>query len=133
MRWLRTQRDLIGLVAVWGILLQSLALPFSSGLHAAAFASADADFTLICTTRGTISSKAPGIAPEDRKQSRKGAGCPCSMACHAGCANACGGGVLPTFARAALPDDKARRSASYEHSSTTKHECAIEGARAPPP
>ena len=117
MRWLRTQRDMIGLIAVWGILLQSLAIPFSSGLHAATLASGDAaasgaNFALLCTTRGTISSKVPGLAPDGQSQNRNGPDCPCSMACHAGCASACGGGVLPSFARVALPGDAILAAAS---------------------
>ena len=105
MRWLRTQRDLIGLIAVWGILLQSLALPFATGLHAATLASNDADFALLCSTRGTISATVPGATPEDQSQNRNGADCPCSMACHAGCGAACAGGLLPSFARVLLPGD----------------------------
>ena len=138
MRWLRTQRDMIGLIAVWGILLQSLAIPFSTGLHAATLASGDgaaggADFALLCTTRGTISSKVAGIAPDGQTENRNGAGCPCSMACHAGCASACGGGVLPGFARVALPGDAILATSSSLHAQVAGTKLLhLKEPRAPP-
>lgn len=131
MRRLRAQRDLIGLIAVWGLLLQSLAVPFSSGLHAAALAAVDADFALICTRLGPLSSTVPGLAPEGRKQNRKGADCPGSMACHAGC----GGffGELPAFARVMLPGEGRVAAAGRPHARPALEDLRGRNhARAPP-
>jgi hypothetical protein len=96
MGWLRKERDLIGLVAVWTILLQSIILPFTSGLHAAA---------LLSGTEGTVfcSSRAAGAARELPGPNHRKPDCPC---CHMSCRNACGsahGGILPTLARVPLP------------------------------
>lgn len=97
MGWLRTQRDIIALIAVWGLLLQGLAIPFASSLHAAAL-TLDDDFALVCAKPG-----APQAPAQDRN--RNGPDCQCSMACHAGCGATCGGGLLPAFARVVLPGD----------------------------
>jgi hypothetical protein len=96
MGWLRKERDLIGLVAVWTILLQSIILPFTSGLHAAALLSGT-EGTVFCSSRGAGAARElPG--PNHRKPD-----CPC---CHMSCRNACGsahGGILPTEVRVPLP------------------------------
>jgi hypothetical protein len=98
MGWLRKQRDLLGLVVVWAILLQSIALPFTTGLHAATLTSGPAEASIICTSRGTA------VTPESPRQSNKGSDCQCChMSCRSSCGGGCGGGILPTFARVALP------------------------------
>jgi hypothetical protein len=99
MRWLRKQRDLIGLFLVWGILLQALALSFTTGLHAATLLSGS-EASIICTSRGVA------VTPDGSKQSNKGPDCQC---CHMACRQACGGGcggILPSFARVPLPSSK---------------------------
>jgi len=98
MGWLRKQRDLIGLVVVWGILLQSLALSFTTALHAASLVSGPFEASIICTSRGVA------VAPGDTKQSNNSSDCQCcQMSCRQACGGACGGGLLPTFARVPLP------------------------------
>ena len=94
MGWLRKQRDLIGLVVVWTILLQSIVLPFTTGLHAAVLTGAPAEASIICTSRGTPVTQLPG-------QSHKKPDC---QWCHMSCRQGCGGcsGILPTFARVLL-------------------------------
>lgn len=98
MSWLRKQRDLLGLVVVWALLLQSIALPFTTGLHAAVLTSDSAQASIICTSRGTA------VTPESPRHSNKGSDCQCChMSCRSSCGGACGGGILPTFARVPLP------------------------------
>ena len=98
MGWLRKQRDLIGLVVVWGILLQSLVLAFTTGLHAATLTSEPFEASIICTSRGVA------VTPDEKKQSNNSSGCQCChMSCRQACGGACGGGILPAFARVALP------------------------------
>lgn len=124
MGWLRTQRDIIGLVAIWGLLLQGLAIPFASGLHAAALSSDD-DFALVCATPGA--SSAPGQTP------RNGPDCQCPMACHAGCGGACGGGLLSTFARVVLPGEWHAPVVTSPRARIAQPALAHDnGARAPP-
>lgn len=117
MRWLRTQRDMIGLIAVWGLLLQSLAVPFSMGAHAAPHAAGDIaasgmNIALQCATPGAISTPVLALVPEGEKQSQNGSDCGCcNMACHASCGGTCGG-LLPAYARVALPGDAILTAAS---------------------
>lgn len=97
MAWLRKQRDLVGLIVVWGILLQALAFSFTTGLHAATLVSGASEASIICTSRGVA------VSPDNPRQSNKGPDCQC---CHMSCRQACGGGcggILPTFARVPLP------------------------------
>ncbi|MEZ5826884.1 MAG: hypothetical protein R3D30_07195 [Hyphomicrobiales bacterium] len=94
MGWLRKERDLIGLVVVWTILLQSIVLPFTTGLHAAMLVSGEA--SILCTSRGVaVDQKLP--AQDNQKPD-----CQC---CHMACRLACTGssGILPTLARVPLP------------------------------
>jgi hypothetical protein len=97
MGWLRKERDLIGLVVVWTLLLQSIVLPFTSGLHAATLMAGPGESSILCTSRGTaVSQELPG-------QSHKTPECQC---CHMSCRQGCGsalGGILPDFARVPLP------------------------------
>jgi hypothetical protein len=93
MGWLRKESDLIGLVVVWAILLQSIVLPFTTGLHAAMLVSGEA--SILCTSRGVaVDQKLPG--QENQKPN-----CEC---CHMACRLACSGssGILPTLARVPL-------------------------------
>ena len=93
MGWLRKERDLIGLVVVWTILLQSIVLPFTAGLHAAT----PTESSILCTSRGTV------VTQELPGQSQQKPDCQCChMSCRQGC-GASGGGILPTFARVSLP------------------------------
>ncbi len=97
MGWLRKERDLLGLLVVWAILLQSIALPFTTGLHAATLTSEAGQASILCTSRGTA------VTPESPGQNNKGPDCQCChMFCRSGCGSACGG-ILPTFARVPLP------------------------------
>jgi len=103
MRWLRKERDFIGLVMVWGLLLQSLVIPFSTTAHAAMLATGFESASIICTTR-TASQIAPGtFSPDGQKQSRSSADCQCChMSCRQGCGGTCGG-FLPSFASVTWP------------------------------
>lgn len=97
MGWLRKQGDLIGLVVAWGILLQSIVLPFTTGLHAATLTSEPMEASILCTSRGMAAFQ------ELPAQSHKTPDCQCClMACRQGCGGMCGG-ILPSFARVALP------------------------------
>ncbi|HUU67384.1 MAG TPA: hypothetical protein VMW57_08930 [Methyloceanibacter sp.] len=96
MGWLRKERDLIGLVVVWTILLQSIVLPFTSGHHAATLVSGS-ESSILCTSQGTV------VAPEKPTQNRQNSDCQC---CHMSCRQGCGsahGGILPDLARVPLP------------------------------
>jgi len=95
MGWLRKERDLIGLVVVWTLLLQSIVLPFTSGLHAAMLVSGS-ESSILCTSRGTV------VTPEKPGQDRQKPDCQC---CHMSCRQGCGGGsgILPDLARVPLP------------------------------
>jgi hypothetical protein len=96
MGWLRKERDLIGLVVVWAILLQAIVLPFTSGLHAATLTSGQ-ESNILCTSRGTV------VTPELPGPSHKKPDCQCChMSCRQGCGSACGG-ILPDLARVPLP------------------------------
>jgi hypothetical protein len=98
MGWLRKERDLIGLVVVWTILLQSIVLPFTTGLHAATLTSGAPEGGIICTSRGTA------VTPESPAQKNSGSDCQCChMSCRQSCGGGCGGGILPTFVRVPLP------------------------------
>ncbi len=94
MGWLRKERDLIGLVVVWTILLQSIILPFTSGLHAAALASGPQS-NILCTSRGSV------VIPDQPGKTHQKPDCQC---CHMSCrqGSACGG-ILPGLARVPLP------------------------------
>ncbi len=97
MGWLRKERDLIGLVVAWGILLQSIVLPFTTGLHAATLTSESVEASVLCTTRSAAA------VPALPAQSHKTPDCQCChMACRQGCGGMCGG-ILPSFARVILP------------------------------
>ena len=97
MGWLRKQRDLLGLLVVWAILLQSIALPFTTGLHAATLSSEPGQASILCTSRGTV------VTPESPGHTNKGSDCQCcQMSCRPGCGGACDG-ILPNFARVPLP------------------------------
>lgn len=91
--WLRKQRDLIVLVVAWGILLQSIVLPFTTGLHAATLTSEPMEASILCTSSGMAAFQ------ERPAQSHKTPDCQC---CHMACRQGCGG-ILPTFARVPLP------------------------------
>jgi hypothetical protein len=97
MGWLRKERDFIGLVVVWTLLLQSIVLPFTTGLHAAALMSGSEESRILCTSRGAaVSQELPGPG-------HKNPDCQC---CHMSCRQGCGsalGGILPDFARVPLP------------------------------
>jgi len=98
MRWLRKQRDLIGLIMIWGLLLQSLVLPVSTAAHAATPATGEVAAGLICTTRTASPVPAGTFAPDEQRQSHKGPDCQC---CHMNCRHGCGGtcgGLLGAFA-----------------------------------
>jgi hypothetical protein len=98
MRWLRKERDLIGLFMTWGLLLQSLVLPISTTAHAAALAMDLDTAGLICTTRSSSPIPAGAFGPEEHKQTQNNAECPCcTMNCRHGCGGSCGG-VLGAFA-----------------------------------
>jgi len=95
--WLRKERDFIGLVVVWTILLQSIVLPFTTGLHAATLMPGPGEGNILCTSRGTA------VSPELPGQSHKKPDCQC---CHMSCRQGCGsalGGILPDSAREPLP------------------------------
>jgi len=96
MSWLRKERDLIGLVVVWTILLQSIVLPFTSGLHAATLTSGPQS-NILCTSRGNVA------IPGQPGQNRQKPDCQCChMSCRQSCGSACGG-ILPDLARVPLP------------------------------
>lgn len=108
MRWLRKERDFITLVMVWGLLLQSLVVPFSTTAHAAMLAFGSENTGVICTTRTASPAPAGTFAPDPQKQSQNGADCQC---CHMSCRQSCGGGcggLLPSFAYLVLPSQKAQ-------------------------
>jgi hypothetical protein len=94
MGWLRKERDLIGLVAVWAILLQSIVLPFTSSLHAATLASGP-ESNILCTSRGAV------VTPAQPGKTHQKPDCQC---CHMSCrqGGACGG-ILPGLVRVPLP------------------------------
>ncbi|WP_141700787.1 hypothetical protein [Methyloceanibacter superfactus] len=96
MGWLRKERDLIGLVVVWTILLQAIIVPFTSGLHAATLTSGPQS-NILCTSRGTV------VSPEQPGPANKKPDCQCChMSCRQGCGSGCGG-ILPDLARIPLP------------------------------
>ena len=104
MHWLRKQCDLLGLVVTFGLLLQSLVIPLSTGAHAAALASGLDFASIFCTTRTSTLVPDGTFAPETEKQSKSGSACQaCHVACRKGCGPTCGDGFLPTFARVELP------------------------------
>jgi hypothetical protein len=103
MRWLRKERDLIGLIMIWGLLLQSLVLPVSTTAHATALATRADAAGLICTTRSSSPVPAGTFGPEEHKQSQNGVDCQCcTMNCRHGCGGSCGG-VLGAFAYLVTP------------------------------
>ena len=116
MRWLRKERDWIGLIMVWGLLLQSLVIPVSTTAHAAMLATGSDSAGIICTTR-TSSQVPPGtFAPDSQKQSQNGADCQCChMSCRQGCGGACGGAVLGTFAYLVAPGSLASPASQNRH------------------
>jgi len=103
MRWLRKERDLIGLIMVWGLLLQSLVIPVSSTAHAAMLATGLESASIICGTRAQSPIPAGTFTPDEQRQSQKGPDCQCChMNCRQGCGGACGG-VLGAFAYLVTP------------------------------
>ncbi len=103
MRWLRKERDLIGLIMIWGLLLQSLVLPVSTTAHAAASAMGVDAAGLICTTRSASPVPLGTFEPEEHKQGQNSAECQCcTMNCRHGCGGSCGG-VLGAFAYLMTP------------------------------
>jgi hypothetical protein len=96
MGWLRRDKDLIGLVLPWGILVQALILSFTAGVHAATLA-AEPAATILCTTKGALAgTDVPG-------KSHQAPHWCCSLACRIACGAAHAGGILPTTARVPLP------------------------------
>ena len=135
MRWLRKERDLIGLVMVWGLLLQSLVIPVSARAHATARASGLDALGILCTSRDSSSVPVGTFAPDPQKQSNNGPDCQCChMACRQGCGGICGGGILPTFVRVLLPSKTALadRSRSVEVLALDSASLAEGHPRAPP-
>ena len=103
MRWLRKERDLIGLIMIWGLLLQSLVIPVSSIAHAAMLATGSDSAGIICTTRTASAVPAGTFTPEEQKQSQNSADCQCChMCCRQGCGGTCGG-LLGAFAYLVTP------------------------------
>lgn len=108
MRWLRKERDLIGLIMIWGLLLQSLVIPFSTTAHAAMQATGSESAGIICTTRTASPVPAGTFALDEQKQSQNSADCQCChMSCRQGCGGACGGGILGAFAYLVTPHSAA--------------------------
>lgn len=104
MRWLRKERDLIGLIMIWGLLLQSLVIPMSSTAHAAMLAAGSDSAGVICTTRTASPVPAGSFAPDEQKQSKNSADCQCChMSCRQGCGGMCGGAGLGAFAYLLTP------------------------------
>lgn len=135
MRWLRKERDWIGLVMVWGLLLQSLVIPVSTTAHAAMLATGSDSAGIICTTR-TASQVPPGtFEPDGQKQSQNTADCQCChMSCRQNCGGMCGGAVLGAFAYLVTPESAAL-SAARRHGGQTVYDATLlaEGQpRAPP-
>ncbi|WP_208430884.1 hypothetical protein [Methyloceanibacter caenitepidi] len=122
MRWLRKERDLIGLIMIWGLLLQSLVIPMSSTAHAAMLASGSDTAGIICTTRTASPVPAGTFAPGEQKQSQNSADCQCChMSCRQGCGGMCGGTGLGAFAYLVTPHraflsaaEKANTPAAYD-------------------
>ena len=122
MRWLRKERDLIGLIMIWGLLLQSLVIPFSSTAHAAMLATRADSAGIICKTRTASAVPAGTFAPDEQKQSQNSADCQCChMSCRQGCGGTCGGGLLGAFAYLVTPHsaflsaaEKADTPAAYD-------------------
>ena len=103
MRWLRKERDLIGLIMIWGLLFQSLVIPVSATAHAAAQATGADAARLICTTRSSSPVPAGTFGPEQHNQSHNSADCHCcTMNCRHGCGGSCGG-ILGAFAYLVTP------------------------------
>lgn len=100
MGWLRKERDLIGLVVIWTILLQSIVLPFTTGLHAATLTAGPLEASIVCTSRGV----AVGQQQPAQDQHKPDCQC-CQMACRHNGASC--GGILPTQARVPLPSSTA--------------------------
>jgi hypothetical protein len=97
MGWLRREKDCIGLVVAWAILVQAVILSFTSGLHAATLAAQPGQAVVICTARGAV------IARQLPGQSHQKTDCQCcSMACRSACGGSCGG-ILPIALRVPLP------------------------------
>ena len=104
MRWLRKERDLIGLIMIWGLLLQSLVIPMSSTAHAAMLATGSDTAGIICTTRTASAVPLGTFAPDEQKQSQNSADCQCChMSCRQGCGGMCGGTGLGAFAYLLTP------------------------------
>lgn len=134
MGWLRKERDLIGLVMVWGLLLQSLIIPFSTSAHAAARTS-DADvFGIICTSGTSTPVPNSAFDPDRSKQSRNGSDCKC---CHMSCSHSCGGscgGLLGALAYVIRPQTGAVSDAALSQAPAAYDTIWLANAqpRAPP-
>ncbi len=127
MRWLRRQSDVVGLVAVWGLLLQALVVPLSSGLHAATLAPGASNAPFIC---GIATPTSP---PASQKDHNRGGDCQaCHAACGHGCGSMCGGGLLPAAARVVLPLSNGPLATAPDHSSVPQGLHAEALPRAPP-
>ncbi|MET0688119.1 MAG: DUF2946 family protein [Methyloceanibacter sp.] len=93
---LRKNRDCIGLMLAWAILVQAVILSFTSGVHAATLAAGAGGGSVLCTTR------APGgeqIRAEPPHQSDWQC---CATACRLAC-SATTAGLLPEAERVLLP------------------------------
>jgi hypothetical protein len=101
MRWLRREKDWLGLVLAWALFAQSFILGFASTLHAAE-ALARGGTGVICSAKGTAGPQAPG--PAGQKSD-----CPCCVAacrtaCHMAAAGLPGGCAIPLPGFAVLGD-----------------------------
>ena len=101
MGWLRNDKDLIGLVLAWAILLQAVIFSFTSGAHAASVASEAASASILCTTNGLHTA---GDVPSKKQQAPHWC---CTLACRLACGTTHAGGLLPTAERVPLPIFKA--------------------------
>lgn len=103
MRWLRRERDWIGLMMIWGLLLQSLVIPVSTTAHAAMMATGSESASIICAPRSASPVPAGTFAPDEQNHSHNGIDCTC---CHINCRHGCGGAcgaVLGAFAYLVTP------------------------------
>ena len=90
---LRRHRDVVSLVAAWGLLLQVLIGPLLPSLHAMS-----GDGAVMCTAKGLVAAKPATPAP-----ARHGAACDCcSFACRVSCGST-SAGLLPQDFRVPLP------------------------------
>jgi hypothetical protein len=93
MGWLRRDGDCIGLVLAWAILVQAAIVSFTSGLHAAALASAGGEAAVLCTLKGPVKGETP---PGQARHGRD------SQCCLAACRLAWSGNGEGLLANAAI-------------------------------